>query len=513
MIRQELNEKLKNFIYSSDDSEMDFIDVLKEALLDVLDNFKAFKEPSKSDIHLKVRATKHLRDSYLSYFLSDNLSNLQKLINRDSKYGCFKTILDIRKNQLKLMRDHLKNSPVYAWDAAEKYLKEDREEAIAWMKRIINTNPAMSMNMCGAFSQYSMDSTLRNKKFTGDKYMRALMTGDNNSSLMSVMMGGEQHIATYQLALVIMTMSYAIMFMLIGAKIKPTKDNENHEFNLIFGNPDDVFLIKVLNDLNHNPIFLSDPKYVKRLNVLMSLDIDTSKKYVEGLNETLHNNELIFNDGFEELVDISQQYSEFEKKNSKAHQSKVDSLNLKISEMKNEILAKQPESKNVTTPELNTLNNNLKTKDIALRQLDEKYIKTQNALNESNAELSVMKNFIQMMLNEGGSNDKSIQQSNVHIQEHIDVRDLKIAFVGGHDNLHSKLRKEFPKALYLHPDKLKFSDDAFTNIEYCLYFTEYCNHTLFYKVSNEVKRRGIKSGFCNHQNVDMVIKEIQSDFA
>ncbi|WP_371766088.1 hypothetical protein [Massilia sp.] len=86
----------------------------------------------------------------------------------------------------------------------------------------------------------------------------------------------------------------------------------------------------------------------------------------------------------------------------------------------------------------------------------------------------------------------------------------RIVFVGGHQRLHSKLRKQLRNAIFLHPDQSHFSPDVFNGADAVVFSIGYCSHKLTYRSANEVRRRGLRAGYSNFSNVEIVLEEIRA---
>lgn len=85
----------------------------------------------------------------------------------------------------------------------------------------------------------------------------------------------------------------------------------------------------------------------------------------------------------------------------------------------------------------------------------------------------------------------------------------KVVVVGGHERFHSKLRRELPRSVFLHPDRSDFTADTFEHADCVVFCVGYCSHKLAWKAAQQVRRLGLPSGYTNYVNVDKVLEDIR----
>lgn len=95
----------------------------------------------------------------------------------------------------------------------------------------------------------------------------------------------------------------------------------------------------------------------------------------------------------------------------------------------------------------------------------------------------------------------------------LPVRDpstWRVVFVGGHERLHEKLRKQMRNAVFLHPDRSHFAPEVFAGADAVVFSIGYCSHALTYRAANEVRRLGLRAGYSNFSNVELVLEEVRA---
>lgn len=126
------------------------------------------------------------------------------------------------------------------------------------------------------------------------------------------------------------------------------------------------------------------------------------------------------------------------------------------------------------------------------------------------SEIADLKDFISILL------ESAPEQTENQISDATPVtntRDLKVIIVGGHERLHTKLRRELPNAVFLHPDQHNFPNKTFENADATLFLVGYCSHNLIWQAVAEVRKNGIPSRYVNVNNVDSVLAELKDVIA
>ncbi len=91
---------------------------------------------------------------------------------------------------------------------------------------------------------------------------------------------------------------------------------------------------------------------------------------------------------------------------------------------------------------------------------------------------------------------------------HLDLARCKVIVVGGHERLHARLRKELPRATFLHPDRSSVPAEIFPAADAVLFCITYCSHRITISAAQEAARQGIPFGYTVHNNVDLVLTDL-----
>ena len=92
------------------------------------------------------------------------------------------------------------------------------------------------------------------------------------------------------------------------------------------------------------------------------------------------------------------------------------------------------------------------------------------------------------------------------------IADKAIVIIGGHINWINKLKKMFPKWMFIHPDSYKGVDGKMLeNKEHVYFFTDYMNHISYVKFIAAVRERKIPFGYLGSRNVELLVKQIYDD--
>lgn len=141
-----------------------------------------------------------------------------------------------------------------------------------------------------------------------------------------------------------------------------------------------------------------------------------------------------------------------------------------------------------------------------MREQDAQVRKLRDALGASDEALARTREFLNVLLEPAPDTPAYSVQSNLPTQ----LEEWRIVFVGGHERLHHKLRKQLRNSSFLHPDQSQFSPEIFDNADAVVFSVGYCSHSLVYRAANEVRKRGLRVGYSNFTNIDMVIDEIRT---
>jgi hypothetical protein len=141
-----------------------------------------------------------------------------------------------------------------------------------------------------------------------------------------------------------------------------------------------------------------------------------------------------------------------------------------------------------------------------LREKDADLERLRDSLTDTNDELGRTRELLNVVLEPSPA--AALEPDEARPSERPE--DWRIVFVGGHQRLHSKLRKKMRNAVFLHPDQSQFSPEVFKGADAVVFSIGYCSHALAYRAANEVRRGGLRAGYSNFANVEMVLDEIRA---
>jgi hypothetical protein len=92
------------------------------------------------------------------------------------------------------------------------------------------------------------------------------------------------------------------------------------------------------------------------------------------------------------------------------------------------------------------------------------------------------------------------------------IADLDIVIIGGHINWINKMKKEFPKWMFIASDAYKTVDGKMLEGKDRVYFyTDYISHVTYGKFIAAVRERKIPFGYLGTYNMDNIIRQIYDD--
>lgn len=107
--------------------------------------------------------------------------------------------------------------------------------------------------------------------------------------------------------------------------------------------------------------------------------------------------------------------------------------------------------------------------------------------------------------------EESVSENKLEKMKQL-IADKKIVIIGGHVNWINKLKKLFPKWMYIQPDAYKTVDGKMLEGKDRVYFfTDHINHITYYKFIAAVRERNIPFGYIAFQNVDLLVKQIYNE--
>lgn len=95
----------------------------------------------------------------------------------------------------------------------------------------------------------------------------------------------------------------------------------------------------------------------------------------------------------------------------------------------------------------------------------------------------------------------------------VDLREARVIVVGGRERFHQKLRRQLPRGAFVHPDLAACPADVFEHADCVVFCTEYCSHQLVRGAIELTRRHGLRSGYANHTNPDLVLQTVRDILA
>lgn len=454
----------------------------------------------------KLQFVKKFRDVWLPQMFNSAIQRDKRIL---TTVNTIKPLSSYKKHQSIMVRavEHLfKNLPAEAWDISKYLIVDDYLSRIDLIERIFSTDNRIR-EMLPLVLRNIYISEERSKKILFNVFegREELRPGDLTIRLF----GSNENIVISVLSVILICVSLTACLSILGLNYDDSEAPISDLLAEFIENEPELFseIISILNERNIFSYSSDFLVYSSRLQTLDLLPIEHKKQYLIDQNRHQREKEDVLLGGFKVFSEIQDEEAT-ERKNIVAGYEKKSKLQQEtINKLKQQIdgLNKELKNSGSRVDKRDSIDSTLQMEN---RELKSQIIKLKNETESYRAELLNINEFTQLILN---SEDAKLPETQSSWSKNVSIDEIQknIAFIGGHENLHMKLRKSFPKALYLNPDKLNFTVDAFDNIRYCLYFTEYCNHSLFQKVSVEIKKRGIKSSFCAYNNVDKVIESLK----
>lgn len=488
-------------------------DLYEEAVLNIItDAFSKYVDerregvlkPSPLNANFRLMLVKKFRDDLLPKRFHGALQREKKILTRISKMKSLSLYKHQQSSLIRAIEDLLKSIPAAAWEISQDLIKGDYVSKISFIERVLLSDNLIGMMLPAVISNiYLNEAKSRKVLFSIFEKEEPLGPGDMTLKFF----GSNENVVISVLSVIVIVVGLTSCLSVIGVNYDDPEPISGLLDEFIETEPE--LFAEIISILNEKNIFAESKDFYAyriRLKTLDVLPIEHKKLYL--IDQYLNHGEkeqTLFG-GLKASDELQDKEAEERKKiiannekKSKLQQESIQKLKQEVDRLSNELKSsKSADSQGYTsTTPLQNENRQLQNQITKLKAESESY----------RAELSNIKKFTQLILDNENIKEpvrevsEGLKVSIGEIQKHV-------AFIGGHENLHMKLRKSFPKALYLSPDKLNFTTDAFDNIKYCLYFTEYCNHSLFEKVSVEIKKRGIKSTFCPYNNVDKVLEAL-----
>lgn len=153
-------------------------------------------------------------------------------------------------------------------------------------------------------------------------------------------------------------------------------------------------------------------------------------------------------------------------------------------------------------------NNNLRTELVGKRKAEENAKTCRDQSEEMSRELSALRDYV-YNLTEDDSPEQSVSMDKM---KEI-LAEKHIVIIGGHSNWVSKMKKEFPRWVFVNPEASGSTD---TNIvdkaDYVYFFTDTISHSKYYRFMNVVREHKVDFGYIHGVNIEKTIQKIYRDF-
>lgn len=89
-----------------------------------------------------------------------------------------------------------------------------------------------------------------------------------------------------------------------------------------------------------------------------------------------------------------------------------------------------------------------------------------------------------------------------------ELKDYKAVIVGGHEKWQQRMKELLPNFIFIHPDNLNFDTKLLDKVSIVFIYTNYLNHSIYYKVMNYISGKGTRVSYLNQQNENLILKNI-----
>lgn len=439
-------------------------------------------EPIRGDI--KGRAIASLRSLLRSYF-DDEMKVVQSL----DQFVSNEYDLEINKSLIKQIKYLSNNVPTKLWEVAEQWVKEDKESAVIYLYE--NDNVVFEK----ATFEFLMNVTLKIIQYDPHQIFELMIeqTRKEESDWMLPRIetaGGKHVVLIYAVCLILFRGIFDTWLILTGTGKADIKQFDNEKY---------VHYLRRISDLWQEP-------FKTRIEIIHSLPsnlIDLVANEI-AVHQTQSKKKLAFlsnkiRKGVEDKRNLEVQLQSIKKKHNeleKAHEKLLRKVKEVVSDSKALVEV------NATTPVLSASKDDDQIR-AKLRIVEREAQRHQAENQKLQAELANLREFTQRLLT-------PTQEPNLSLvkKTHQEIRDSRIVFIGGHERLHAKLRKEMPNAQFIHPDQSKFTSDILIGVDAVIFCTHYCNHRIFGRAVDEVRQLKICAGYTSHNNLEQIYDDI-----
>lgn len=387
--------------------------------------------------------------------------------------------------EIKCQEATLRNSvPEESWAIASNWLETDRQGAMT----LLATDTELRMEVMTLDYFFNL-LKLKKSSRSIDKFM-FLMNSDSVLKMMAAH-GGAEHFLHYALSMYMWFAFNTNFAKLVGG---------SNMFS------DYAFPKKAMDYLENSKSWNESNRL--RLRIINSLVPEVSQLYVKEIATSrraelnaLEEMRLLVSSKLDEVSARAKENFSLTKKNEK--------LTVQLEETRNRLIVCQDDvSKFRSHRPLTLRNDSSEVVDelIANNRTLEKTITQKDALLfDVKSENDSLKSFISVLLR----SNCDTAQSKPEVKVSGSPKDWRIAVIGGHERLHSKLRKAMPRSVFFHPDRSQIGSEELSNIDAAIYCVGYCSHKLYERASQEIRKNGIRVGYTNSTNVEKVIEDIR----
>jgi hypothetical protein len=94
-------------------------------------------------------------------------------------------------------------------------------------------------------------------------------------------------------------------------------------------------------------------------------------------------------------------------------------------------------------------------------------------------------------------------------EDEIDIsklENIKLLIIGGHDKWQQRMKETLKNTIFISPNNLNFDISLINNVEMVYVYTQYINHSIYYKAVEGCKKYNKKIKYINVSNEDIVFK-------
>ena len=401
--------------------------------------------------------------------------------------------LQLEMDLIEIQNSHLaKNLARVMWEAASSIVNNDTEAALRW---IDYRGPELSVNVAWVHAGMHY---MTSKAAAEGTALPAKSRRSEHAEFWHPIVnacGGGRHLLAMSLAS-LMAHDVAVTFYLfMGDDSTDISVFQNPELKAFLSRPSEIWM----------------PRWQLMAISLGSLPQDLVGQFIDDcaaraatLTGVVRDTEAMVNEA-ETNTRIAQKESEgLRKRNSKLDDALYESRN-KLQKAVDELSAAK-RLRTVATGDSDAERERVQLQ-AALRDTESKLAKSQAHAEEHAEDAARLREFLTLVLEPSADVSPRRLGPNVAIS---DPATWRLVFVGGHERLHHKLRRVLRNSVFLHPDQSQVQSDVFDNADAVIFSIGYCSHSLAWRAADVVRKRGLRAGYANHSNVDLILDEIRT---